>query len=92
MSERKLPPWTPSQERVGNVVIRIMSALNICLISAEAGGASARRAGVLVPRRTRRSSRARRHRSPRGRNAFRCLKAACRRPAWYLNSLRIRGR
>lgn len=29
MSERKLPPWTPSQERVGNVVIRIMSALNI---------------------------------------------------------------
>jgi deazaflavin-dependent oxidoreductase (nitroreductase family) len=29
MSERKLPPWTPTQERVGNVAIRIMSALNI---------------------------------------------------------------
>jgi hypothetical protein len=29
MSERKLPPWTPSQERVANVVIRILSALNI---------------------------------------------------------------
>jgi deazaflavin-dependent oxidoreductase (nitroreductase family) len=29
MSERKLPPWTPGQERIANVAIRIMSALNI---------------------------------------------------------------
>ncbi len=29
MSERKLPPWTPGQERAANVVIKIMSALNI---------------------------------------------------------------
>jgi deazaflavin-dependent oxidoreductase (nitroreductase family) len=29
MSEHKLPPCTPTQERVGNVAIRILSALNI---------------------------------------------------------------
>lgn len=37
MSERKLPPWTPSQERAANVVIKIMSALNIWVYRVSGG-------------------------------------------------------
>ena len=29
MSQSKLPPWTPSQERVGDVVVRLTSALTL---------------------------------------------------------------
>lgn len=37
MAERKLPPWTPAQERVANVVIRVMSALNVWAYRASGG-------------------------------------------------------
>lgn len=34
---RRLPAWTPGQERVANVVIRIMSALNVWVYRASGG-------------------------------------------------------
>jgi len=36
-AERRLPPFTPGQERVGNVVIRILSALNVWAFRASKG-------------------------------------------------------
>ena len=36
-SARRLPAFTPSQERVGNVVIRVMSALNVWAFRASKG-------------------------------------------------------
>ena len=36
-SPRRLPAFTPSQERVGNVVIRVMSALNVWAFRASKG-------------------------------------------------------
>ena len=37
MTDRKLPPWTPGQERIANVAIRIMSVLNIWVYRASGG-------------------------------------------------------
>ena len=50
-AERRLPPFTPSQERVGNVVIRIMSTLNVWVFRASngrIGGRFLRGAPVLL--------------------------------------------
>lgn len=37
MAERRLPPWTPQQERIANVAIRAMTALNIWVYRASGG-------------------------------------------------------
>ena len=37
MPETKLPPWTPGQERVANVAIRIMTTLNVWVYRATGG-------------------------------------------------------
>jgi deazaflavin-dependent oxidoreductase (nitroreductase family) len=36
-ARRRLPPWTPAQERVANVVIRVMSTLNVWAYRASGG-------------------------------------------------------
>lgn len=51
MSERKPAPYTPTQERVGNVVIRVMSAANVWiyrLTGGRVGGRFLRGAPVLL--------------------------------------------
>ena len=37
MAEKKLPPWTPGQERFGTVAVRIMSLVNTALFRASGG-------------------------------------------------------
>jgi deazaflavin-dependent oxidoreductase (nitroreductase family) len=37
MADRKLPPWTPGQERIAHVFIKIMTALNIWVFRATGG-------------------------------------------------------
>jgi deazaflavin-dependent oxidoreductase (nitroreductase family) len=34
---KQLPPWTPAQERIGSVFVRLMSALNIAVYRASGG-------------------------------------------------------
>jgi len=49
MAERKLPPWTPRQERIANVAIRVMTALNVWVFRASGGRLGARfRGGAPV--------------------------------------------
>ena len=50
-SERKLPPFTPAQERVGNVVVKLMSKANVWvyrLSGGRIGGRFLRGAPVLL--------------------------------------------
>jgi hypothetical protein len=51
MGETRLPPWTPAQERVATVVIRVMTVANVWLFRMTAAG-SARGSGrcALLPR------------------------------------------
>jgi deazaflavin-dependent oxidoreductase (nitroreductase family) len=37
MAETRLPPWTPTQERLATVVIRVMTALNVWLFRLTGG-------------------------------------------------------
>jgi deazaflavin-dependent oxidoreductase (nitroreductase family) len=51
MADRKLPPWTPAQERVANVFVKIMTAVNIWafrLTGGKLGGRFARGAPVCL--------------------------------------------
>ena len=51
MPERKIKPFTPAQERLGNVVVRIMSTLNVVLFrlsKGRVGGRFLRGAPVLL--------------------------------------------
>jgi deazaflavin-dependent oxidoreductase (nitroreductase family) len=46
---RRLPPWTPTQERIANVVIRAMSMLNVWVYRASGGRVGGRfRGGAPV--------------------------------------------
>src|SRR5689334_23843868 len=42
MAETRLPPWTPTQERVGSVFIRLMTAANVWLFRLSGGRFGAR--------------------------------------------------
>jgi len=51
MTDRKLPPWTPAQERIAHPAIRLMTALNIWVFRAtkgRLGGRFARGAPVCL--------------------------------------------
>jgi deazaflavin-dependent oxidoreductase (nitroreductase family) len=42
MAETRLPPWTPTQERVGSIFIRFMTAANVWLFRLSGGRFGAR--------------------------------------------------
>jgi deazaflavin-dependent oxidoreductase (nitroreductase family) len=50
MAETKLPPWTPTQERIATVIIRLMTALNVGLYRLTGGrlGGTLARAPVCL--------------------------------------------
>ncbi len=49
MGETRLPPWTPAQERVATVVIRLMTVANVWLFRMTGGRLGARfRGGAPV--------------------------------------------
>jgi deazaflavin-dependent oxidoreductase (nitroreductase family) len=48
MSDKKVEPFTPTQERVGNVVIKVMSALNTWAFRASGGRIGGRFRGAPV--------------------------------------------
>lgn len=90
----KLPPFTPAQERVGNVVIRVMSALNVRayrLTRGRVGGRFLRGAPVLLLTTTgRRSGASRVAPVLYLRDGARWIVVASKggfshHPAWYLN-------
>lgn len=94
MSETRLRPWSKREERVGNVVIRIMSAANVWLYrvtGGRVGGKFLRGAPVLLLTTTGRKSGARRVAPVLYlRDGDRFVVVASKggfsqHPAWYLN-------
>ncbi len=93
-SDRKLPPFTPAQERFGNVVIKVMSALNTWVYRATGGrigGRFLRGAPVLLLTTTGRKSGERRtapllYLADGDRFVIVASKGGfSHHPAWYLN-------
>jgi deazaflavin-dependent oxidoreductase (nitroreductase family) len=91
---RKLPSWSPTQERIGDVVIRIMSALNVWLFRLSGGRLGAKFLGgapvLLLTTTGRRSGQKRTAPVLYLRDGERLVVVASKggfsqHPAWYLN-------
>lgn len=94
MSEKRLPPWTPRQERLSRVIIRAMTALNVWTFRVTKGRLGGRLPGgapvCLLTTRGRKSGQPRTVSLLYLRDGERVVVVASKagmsqHPAWYLN-------